>query len=183
MTTDAQVELRERIGGYITHNAAKSPEALRALVERGHAELLTSFEGLSPQQASFKPAPDVWSVLQVLDHVVTAKRGVARICVRLALGDVPPGTGQEGDAQGQDGVTDRHFASVEEAAASANAEHAGLLAFIDGLSPETSVEARFTHFVFGALNCREWAAFQRVHDGDHMGQIRQVLASPGFPKA
>jgi hypothetical protein len=183
MTTEPQVELRERVGAYITHNAAKSPDALRALVERGHADLLAAFEGLSQAQATFKPAPDVWSVLQVLDHVVTAKRGVARICARLARGDVPPGTGQEGDAQGQDGITARHFATVEEAAAAANVEQEGLLAFIDSITPETNVEARFTHFVFGALNCRGWAAFQRVHDGDHMGQIRQVLESPGFPQS
>jgi hypothetical protein len=32
-----------------------------------------------------------------------------------------------------------------------------------------------------SLNCRQWAAFQRVHDVDHMEQIKQVKAAPGYP--
>jgi uncharacterized damage-inducible protein DinB len=182
MTSD-QAHVIERIGSYIRHNATKEPAALRALVERGHAELVASFDGLSPAQATFQPAPNVWSVLQVLDHVVTAKLGVARICARLARGDVPPGFGREGDEQAQDGVTITHFTSLADAGAAAQAAHEALLAFIDAIDSATNTEARFAHFLFGPLNCREWAAFQRVHDGDHTGQIGQVRSAPGFPVA
>ncbi len=39
------------------------------------------------------------------------------------------------------------------------------------------------YFLFGALNAREWAVFQRIHDVDHTPHIGQIKASSGFPAA
>lgn len=179
MVTARDSDVIERVGSYIRHNAEKEPAALHDLVEKGHDQLFAQLGGLSAEQATFKPAPDEWSVLELMDHVVTAKGGVARICARLARGETIEGTGREGDEQ--DGITRDHFEALADARAAAQAAHDELLAFIDGLSPASNVAARFNHFVFGDLNCREWAAFQRVHDGDHAGQIEKVRAAAGFP--
>ena len=35
------------------------------------------------------------------------------------------------------------------------------------------------HPFFGPLNCREWAAFQRVHDEDHVQHAEKILAVVG----
>ncbi|MEX1253723.1 MAG: DinB family protein [Dehalococcoidia bacterium] len=183
MTTD-QAAMVDRIGSYIRHNATKSPEALHDLVLKGHEQVLGLIEGLSPEQVTFKPGADDWSVLETLRHIVAAKRGVARVCVRLAAGETPGGVGGEGQAQQQDGVMGDEYATLVEARAAMDAAHNDMLAFVDGLaSSQPNVEKRFNHFVFGDLNCREWAAFQRVHDGDHSGQIEQIKAAPGFPPA
>lgn len=179
--TTAPDEVVERITSYIQHNAAKEPQALRALVEQGHAQLSSLLDGLSQGQASFKPAPDVWSVMELLQHVTTAKRGVARICVLLARGEQPAGLGREGDEQ--DGVMGpKTFASLAEAREVLGSAHGEMLEFIDGLTGAANLDERFNHFMFGDLNCREWAAFQRVHDGDHANQITQIMAAPGFPR-
>ncbi len=179
MTTE-QLEARDRIRSYIQHNAAKEPASIRELVEKGHAQVAGLIDGLSEEQATFKPSPDDWSVLEVLHHVVSAKRGVARLCQRLGRGERVAGFGGEG--QEQDGVTGgRPFATLGEARAAMDAAHRALLDFVDGPIATANVETRFAHFLFGELNCREWAAFQRVHDGDHAGQIEKVLAAPGFP--
>jgi len=181
MTTE-QLEMADRIRSYIQHNATKSPEALRDLVQKGHEQVLGLIEGLSPEQVVFKASTGDWSVLETLRHVVAAKRGVARVCVRLAAGETPGGLGGEG--QEQDGVMGAEYATLAEARAAVDAAHGDQLAFVDGLaSSQPNVEARFNHFIFGDLNCREWAAFQRVHDGDHAGQIEQIKAAPGFPAA
>ena len=172
-------ELIERLTGYIQHNATKDNTALRDLVQQGHDQLLGLLDGISETQAQFKPAPDVWSVLELLGHVVTAKSGVARICARLARGETPTNRGAEGEEQ--DGVTRDRFASLAEARPALEAAHKELLAFIDGPLASANTDARFKHFVFGNLNCREWAAFQRVHDGDHAQQIEQIIAAPGYP--
>ena len=37
--------------------------------------------------------------------------------------------------------------------------HRELLAFVDGPMAQADTETRFNHFVFGDLNCREWATF------------------------
>ena len=163
-------DVRERLVSYLKHQAEKSPEAIRGLVEKGHAQLLDRIDGLSEEQAAFKPEPDVWSVVEVLQHAAPAKRWVANLCVTLARGATPERGG--GNAT---------YASLAEARSALEAAHTELLAFVDGLSPDVNVEARYEHFVFGALNCLEWAAFQRVHDGDHAGQIDQIRAATGFP--
>jgi hypothetical protein len=183
MTTE-QLDMADRIRAYIQHNAAKSPDALRDLVQKGQSQVTALIEGLSPEQVTFKPSANDWSVLETLTHVVAAKQGVARVCARLAAGETPGGVGGEGQAQRQDGVMGEQYNTLAEARAAMDAAHADLLAFIDGLSSSTpNVEARYNHFIFGDLNCLEWAAFQRVHDGDHSNQIGQIKAAPGFPAA
>jgi len=178
--TTLQSDLIERITGYIRHNAATEPPALRALVQQGHDQLCALLDGLSEEQARWKPGADDWCALELLQHVVTAKRGVARICQRLAAGERPAGIGREGDEQ--DGVMGKQrFVSLAEARQALDAAHEETLAFIDGPLASANVETRFNHFIFGDLNCREWAAFQRVHDGDHSGQIEKIVSAPGFP--
>ena len=179
--TTAQDEMIDRITSYIKHNAQKEPAALRELVQQGHAQLAGLLDGLSDAQATFKPGADDWCVLEVLQHVATAKRGVARICTRLAAGETLAGTGREGDEQ--DGVMGpKTFSSLAEARDVLESAHQELLDFVEGLSATVDLDARFNHFLFGDLNCREWAAFQRVHDGDHSNQIEQIMAAPGFPQ-
>jgi hypothetical protein len=181
MTTVPDDEVTKLVS-YLKYQAEKEPEAIREFVQGSHDSLLGILDGITEEQAAFKPSADVWSVLEVLDHVVTAKREVCRLCTGLASGKTYDGVGPEEErATVQDGLSRVHFESLDDARSAAETEHAGLLAFIDGISPETNVEARYKHFIFGALNCREWAAFQRVHDLDHRNQIEQVKAAPGYP--
>ncbi|MGB2694112.1 MAG: DinB family protein [Dehalococcoidia bacterium] len=182
MTTE-QIEMADRIRSYIQHNATKSPQAMTELVQRGHDQLFALTDGLSEQQATFKPSADDWSVLETMRHVVAGKRGAARVCTRLAGGDAPSNVGGEGQVSTQDGIVGEEFTTLADARAAAQAAHDELVEFIGALSPGTNVEARYRHFVFGDLNCREWAAFQRVHDGDHANQIEKIQAVAGFPKA
>jgi hypothetical protein len=180
MTATPREELLKRAGAYIEHNAGKEPAELRGLVQQGNTQLLSLLDGMSPAQARYKPGPDDWCVIEVLQHVATAKRGVARICARLAAGEAMAGTGREGDEQ--DGVMGpKTFATVAEACDAIGSAHEGLLAFIDGPLATANVDTRFRHFIFGDLNCREWTAFQRIHDGDHTNQIQQIIAAPGYP--
>ncbi len=170
MTTD-QNEMISRVKSYIAHQAGKEPAALRRVLQKAHEELVAQLDGLSEEQARFKPGPDDWSVMEVLQHAVPAKRGVARLCAALARGETPERGGGGGES----------YSSLAEARSDLDAAQEELLAFVDGLSPDADKEARFNHFLFGELNCREWAAFQRVHDADHAQQIEQIKAAPGFP--
>ncbi len=180
MPTAPPADVVEKVTSYIKHNATKEPAALRQLVQAGHERMLALIDGVSAEQASFKPSADDWSMLQLMHHVVSAKGGVARICERLASGESIPGRGREGDEQ--DGIVRGDgFASLADARKAMEAAHQEILAFIDGRLATANTDTRFNHFVFGDLNCREWAAFQRVHDGDHAGQIEQIKAAAGYP--
>ncbi len=177
-------DVRDRLVSYFRHQAAKGREAIREAVDEGHDGLVSVLDGMSDEQAKFKPSPDVWSVMEVLQHAATAEREVARLCATLARGETYERLGAEGEeASTQDGISRMQFGSLDEARSAAESAHGELIAFIDSLSPKTDVETRFKHFIFGALNCQEWAVFQRVHDGDHERQVEQIKAAPGFPSA
>ena len=77
----------------------------------------------------------------------------------------------------------RTYATLAEAVDAAVAAHDELVAFVNGLSDASNTDVTYDHFLFGPLNCREWAVFQRVHDGDHGGQIEKIRAADGFPAA
>lgn len=167
-------DIRERVGSYIRHQAQKEPASLHETVQKGHGDLLAGLAGLSEEQAAYKPGPDDWSVLELLQHVLGGKKGTARLCVALARGEAPPGEAQTGRLPSTQ-------LTLSEARAQLDAAHMEMLSFVDGLTPGANVEARYTHPFFGELNCREWAAFQRVHDGDHANQLGQIRSAQGFP--
>ena len=173
MTTDqAQREIAERLTSYVKHQVSKGPDGIRDTVQKGHDQLMGLLEGLSDEQASFKPSAEEWSVFQVLDHVLSAKHATVRLCATLARGEASDGFG-EGD-----GEKVRPLTALRERLDAAHGEQPD---FVAALSPETNVETRYDHFLFGAFNCQEWAAFQRIHDGDHAGQIEQIKSAQGFP--
>lgn len=180
MATARPPEFIERVGGYIRHNAGKDPAAIRDLVQQGHKQLVGLLAGMTEEQARFKPGPDEWSVLELLRHVIAAKRGVARTCATLGRGEAMAGAGREGDEQ--DGMMgSRTYGSLAEARAALEEAHDQMRAFLDGELPHARRELRFKHFLFGDLNAVEWAVFQRVHDGDHSNQIEKIKAAEGYP--
>ena len=168
-------EVKDRVLSYIKHQAAKSAPALRGVVQQGHDQVMGLLAGMSDEQAGFKSSAEEWSVFEVLQHASEAGRRTARGCVALAAG----GETNKIERAGQ--IKNEPFTSLDQARAALDAGHQELVDFIDTLSPETNVEATLAHPFFGPLNCREWAAFQRVHDGDHAGQIEQITSAAGYP--
>ncbi len=168
-------EVKDRVLSYIKHQASKSAPALWGVVEKGHDQVTGLLAGMSDEQAGFKPRAEEWSVFEVLQHAAEAGRRTARGCVALAAG----GELNKIERVGQ--IKNEPFTSLDQARAALDAGHQELLDFVDSLSPETNVEAMLEHPFFGPLNCREWAAFQRIHDGDHAGQIEQITSAAAYP--
>ena len=168
-------DIRERVVSYLAHQATKEPPDLRPLIERERARLLGLLEGLSEEQASWKAQPEEWSIKEVLRHVLAAERGVVQIVTSLSKGEVPERERQLGSQDPDESAT---LAQLVERLAG---ERRRLLAFVDSLSSSTDLSATYPHPFFGPLNCKGWVAFQRVHDGDHIGQIEQIKAAEGFP--
>ncbi len=169
-------ELRDRLLNYVSHQVSKGPEAIRNAVQKGQEQLLGAINGISEEQASFKPDADTWSVLEVLRHVVDAKQRNVEGCAALARGETRGGEAEPGRGGGE-------LPSLAAARSALEASHGELAAVVASFSPAANLEARYKHPWFGPLNCQEWAVFQRIHDGDHAEQIEQVKATPGFPTA
>jgi hypothetical protein len=175
---------RARVITYVQEGGAASKERIEEILEEGHAQFASALEGLTEAQAQFKPGPEDWSVLELMAHAVTVKRAVTGLCESMSKGALPPGIGPEFEEERrQDGMTLVKFNTLAEARAADDEAHTAMVAFVRSLDGSANLEMRFKHFLFGPMNCREWACFQRVHDGDHAPQIAAIRASRGFPSA
>ena len=169
---------------FVQETAQRPPAEIEAVVQEGYESLLAALDGVSETQAAFKPGPDDWSVLELMSHVVSTMRIVALLAAALAEGKLPPGINADSELESrQDGVTIMHFETLAAARETAASAHADMVKFIRSIGDETNTELQFRHFVFGAFNSREWAAFQRVHDENHAPQIFDIKASSGYPAA
>jgi hypothetical protein len=168
---------------YCKTRGAERADAIAATVQEGHDELMAALAGVSEEQAAWKPAPDAWSILELMQHVVSVKQMMAGLSKTLATGQRPPGAEQFEEPSAQDGVTIVSFSSLAEAITAAEQAHAGLLESIAALDAgEINTDVTFSHFVFGPFNSREWTVFQRVHDQDHTPHIGKIKATAGFPR-
>ncbi len=170
-------DARQRLISYLGHQASKDVPVLVELIEEQRATLLGLLDGVSEEQAAFQPAPDQWSVADVLRHVIAAEEGVARIVESLARGAVPEGRREIGSHIPDEG---QPLAVLVERLRTARAD---LLARVRGWPASPDLAATFEHPFFGPLNCKGWVAFQRLHDADHIGQLEQIKAAAGYPTA
>jgi uncharacterized damage-inducible protein DinB len=170
-------DARQRLVSYLGHQASKDVPALLRLIDEQRARLLAILDGVSEEQAAFRPAPDQWSIADVLRHVIAAEEGVALIVESLARGVVPEGQRALGSHIPDAG---QPLAALSERLRAARRD---LLERVQAWPASPDLAATFEHPFFGPLNCKGWLAFQRLHDADHIGQIEQIMAAEGYPGA
>ena len=155
---------------YLTHQGKKDVPAVVGVIERERRRLLDLLADVSREQAEFAPSPGQWCIREIVEHVVAAERGVLAIIARLAGVAAPP---QQGPGAGR---------SLPELREDLTSVRGQLLALVRGLPQHANLDARHQHLFFGPLNWKEWLAFQRVHDGDHIDQIEAIRRSPSYPR-
>ena len=164
-------DVAARVTSYIQHQGTKSSDALVDLVSGSQARFLETVGGLSDDVASRSPAEGEWSVRELMLHVLAAETGVTRLVEGLARGEAPAREARPGGTAPDDG---RPFVELVDQLRGVNAS---MLAAIRGLPAEPDLSTKSPHPFFGPLNCREWAAFQRVHDEDHIQHAAKILAA------
>ncbi len=190
-------ETRAWVIAFVRENAQKPPAEMEAIVQQGQRDLLAALDGVSDKskagdpersegQASFKPAVDEWSILDVVAHEVSVKRSIGALIAAMRDGALPPGFGPHfEEAKAQDGFIAARFDTLAEAREAAQAAHEGIAAFVRrfvrGMDASANRELTFRHYYFGAFNAIEWAIFLRIHDDTHTPQIAKIKAAPGYP--
>lgn len=164
-------EARNTVISYLAHQGEKDVAAIVQPAERERRRLEDLLAHISEDHAAFVPASGGWSVKEVVRHVAGAERGVAVIIARLTG---VPEPAEESRPAGQ---------SLADACRELSEARAGLLELVAGVPPDANLETRHEHPFFGPLNWKEWLAFQRVHDGDHIAQIEAIQRQPAYPKA
>jgi hypothetical protein len=146
---------------------------------------------LSPAQLAFRPAPDAWSILQVVDHLVVVGPIYWQDLQKAVQG--PPGmpiqSGSDADIlwYGID-RTDREKAILSEVPKgqtpdlrqgldAIRQQHAQLRQYIR----TTSDDLRSRVVPRQGSDAYQWALLISTHEQRHILQIREIKASPKFP--
>ena len=159
--------------------------------------------GLNDAQARFKPAPDRWSIAEILEHLATAHdRIMTRVLEQLPLAPAPEPDRdpQIVDALVLEKIPDRSVkANSPEFAVPAGrftpAESLerifrGLDRLAEFLESAPNLRGRVLEspplrFVTGGAQCMadgyQWALTAAAHDERHVRQILEVKADPKYP--
>jgi hypothetical protein len=164
-------EVRDRVVSYIQHQGTKSPEALVGLVKTSQQRFLDVISEVPDEVAAKTPVPDEWSLRELVRHVLDAEDSVATLVHNLSRGMGPPSGRGAGRMVEDDGGPFRQFVDQ------AKALNERMLYAIEGMPADPDLEEKAPHPFFGMLNCKEWAAFQRVHDEDHVQHAEKILAA------
>lgn len=133
-----------------------------ALEAYGH--LIARLDSMDDDAASRPPAPGVPSALEVLCHLVPLRRRIARICISLEHGALPAAEHR----------TIAKLPSMTWARMALDASQDELRDVLDSLWPMTDLELRAEGYGAGPYNVKEWLAWQRLHDDEHLAEIEHA---------
>ncbi len=165
-------DVRTRVTSYIKHQAGKQRAAIIDLVRTSQGRYIDTVAAADEALSERQPAPGEWSLRELTRHVITTELFVASLISATGQGEPPPARGGGlGMMRDDDG---RPFSALLEELRSVNA---GMLDTIGALPdpPDTAITPE--HPFFGPLSCLEWAAFQRVHDEDHVQHAAKIIAA------
>jgi hypothetical protein len=167
-------------------------DALVKELERTEAKLLQTIENVSPEQWTYKAAPDRWSIAECVEHI-TAAEPFIRAMIAKSL-ETPAGKDAKKDDLILTAIVDRSkkfkapepliptnkFATKAEAIAAFKAERAKTIA-LAGTDADFRAHGS-DHFAFGPLDSHGWMLFLSSHSERHTLQIEEVTKTEGYPK-
>ena len=174
--------------------SSEEKDFLIQYLNRTREELLAAVVGLSEGQATFKPAPESWSVSGVVEHLAIVEGFVD---VRLQqLPSMPKDATtnfRDSDAVLLDRVVDRsrRISAPDRAqptgqslAKSVERLLTSRTRIADFLQspPADFHEHHLPHPVFGGLDGHQWLVALAGHCDRHTRQIHEIKAAPGFPR-
>jgi hypothetical protein len=166
-------------------------QRLVAHMEMTAAWLEDELAGVSPAQAAYRPGPGVWSILDVLDHLVV----VGPIYWKNLQEASPTGTSRAGMMSDADvlwyGIDrtnretaiateepSRKIADVAAGLKAYRADHAKLLQYVR----TTKDDLRRRLVARQQSDAYQWALLISTHEQRHILQIREIKAHAGYPR-
>lgn len=162
-------------------------------LDQQHVTLVSTVATIPPSRVAEPPAPDRWSVAQVLEHLVLIEQNITKLLAKLLAEAKERGLGAETDASPvlpridtalmadrshrvtSPGVfiptTTRSADAILGDLDHARREFKQVVMMGDGLALGEIV---YPHRVLGPLDMYAWIAFTGAHMGRHTDQIREV---------
>ena len=168
--------------------------ALQKLRETSET-FLTEVREVIEVQAIWKPAPDRWSILECIEHVAIAERGMFHLMTRkltpFARANDSPGREDGFFTRGTDrskkliapetARPSGRFANLAEAVNTFEANRSHTIAYIESCQEELR-RLEVVHPLFGPVTARECLALLTVHPARHAQQVRELRNHPQFPR-
>lgn len=172
-------------------------EELLKHIDNQRAELLAAVDTVSPSDRGRRPRPEVWSVAEVLEHLVMVEQGVARLIARR-IDKMKETLPKETDTEPLFGSLDR-FALLdrenymeapdlvrptgtlpaEEAVPALSESRLALRAALEAGDGLALGAVSAPHVLLGPLTLYQWVLFIGQHECRHAAQIREIGASLG----
>jgi hypothetical protein len=174
---------------------AEKDKALQYL-EATKKNVLEATKGLSEEQWNFKPAPDRWSVAQVMEHIAASEdfiREMLKEKVMIAPAGEPTRDVKKTDEAVLAMVPDRtHKAQAPEPLVPTNrfgSPESAIKHFVETratteefLKTTTGLRDHVADSPLGKLDGYEFVLFIAAHSERHTKQINEVKMDPNFPK-
>ncbi|MEZ4455410.1 MAG: DinB family protein [Gemmatimonadales bacterium] len=175
-----------------------SLQEIVALLETSATRFTGCYADLPDAAFRFKPAPDVWSIAENVDHLVQAESRSGKLIRERMLQAEAPADLVAQSAGGHErigaAIPDRNvkvrapefilpagqWGSAGEMTAVFEESRRALIEFLRSTSLDLS---RYVapHPLFGPLNGYQWAHATGLHTLRHVAQIEEVKAAPGYP--
>jgi uncharacterized damage-inducible protein DinB len=174
-------------------------QAAIARLESSRDKLLATIAGISDEQAAFKPMPERWSILQLVEHLATSDPGLMGL-IRRALAGAPQPELME-QAQKHDhrfhgelkpfprGLNKAPenlqpksvYASLTDAAAAFERAREATIAY--ARSTDDDLRSHFApHPLAGPMDAYQWLLACAIHVESHVLQIEELKSNPDFPR-
>jgi uncharacterized damage-inducible protein DinB len=156
--------------------------------------LRAAVDAVDPSRRGERPAPDRWSVAEVLEHVAMVEHSILKACSRQLEAARAAGLAQETDATSvlaslpPERVADRRTTmtsperlrpqgnDAEAAWAHLTSTRARFLEFVQACDGLALANVSFPHPALGNLNLYQWLLFAAGHHARHAAQIREIAS-------
>jgi hypothetical protein len=176
---------------------ASEREVVLSRLRENRDRLFSIFQQLTPEQRSFRPAPDRWSAADCIEHIIIVENFVLASIRRVLKS--PPEPGKRDSVAGKDrlvlrAVPDRSRRVVGPEFVMPTGRwpmYEELLLEFDRTRARTVQMAIdftadphdyfFPHPIFADLDCYHWLLFIGTHCERHILQFEEVKMDPAYP--
>lgn len=180
----------------MTENTNMSTEQLE-LLDTERRALLAAVDRVAATDRNRRPAPDAWSVAEILEHLATVEESVAKLIATRGREPLPDNAeppvpldqarvarlrGRERRIDVPDRMRPSGTMTADTAMQALTASRMALLDAVKHADPVALARRSYVHAIVGRIVLRDWIAFVAHHEARHAEQIHEIAKTLGGVK-